>query len=231
MDYFCNEPHGVPITKEEFTNSMSKFMRPLCKNCQENDAVKKGEPLTQDLCRALLKRGIQAYIEYWDGIKHVDIGIPKDKIYIEVDGIQHNTDHIQAFQDLGRTYYAFQEGIFTLRLPNSLVSNQFEDTVNFTVNLIKKSRIQLIKLCKFEKAPSARIFSGIKRPSEEVLRKAKEYMFEIVPDLVHGGGATKYDERTNRFIVGFYGDFPEEDQLDLRLYMLETYGIDVDFQG
>jgi len=43
------------------------------------------------LNEALNKVGIETKLEHWDGHKHVDIFIPKGKIYIEIDGPQHYT--------------------------------------------------------------------------------------------------------------------------------------------
>lgn len=41
------------------------------------------------LAAALKKRGVELELEHWDGHKHVDIYIPKDHLYIEVDGVPH----------------------------------------------------------------------------------------------------------------------------------------------
>lgn len=42
-----------------------------------------------DLKRALEEKGIRVYKELDDGYKHIDLTIPKAKINIEIDGIQH----------------------------------------------------------------------------------------------------------------------------------------------
>ena len=43
------------------------------------------------LTEALQKRGVDLNVHHWDGHKHVDIYIPRDSLYIEVDGTQHIT--------------------------------------------------------------------------------------------------------------------------------------------
>jgi hypothetical protein len=39
-----------------------------------------------DLIQALEKRNIKVIPEYWDGHKHVDIYIPENEMYIEIEG-------------------------------------------------------------------------------------------------------------------------------------------------
>ena len=94
---------------------------------KEIKARSKSTPLAKKLSDALRKKDILTLLEKWDGHKHIDIAIPKYKINIEVDGEHHNTRPKQALTDLKRTFYSFKKGYFTLRIPNSLVKNHFEE--------------------------------------------------------------------------------------------------------
>lgn len=74
-----------------------------------------------DLKGALEKRGINVYSEVHDGYKHIDLAIPRAKINIEVDGIQHLTDPSQILADLGRGYYSHKNGFDTMHIPNEMI--------------------------------------------------------------------------------------------------------------
>jgi very-short-patch-repair endonuclease len=41
--------------------------------------------------------------------------------------------------DLKRTYYAFEKGYYTLRIPNSLVKNHPVETVEYVADFVKLS--------------------------------------------------------------------------------------------
>ena len=95
---------------------------------------------TQKLCFALQGSGVRALIDFWDGHKHIDIAIPEAKLNIEVDGIQHNQSSKQALADLKRTYYSFKKGYFTLRIPNSLIGENFKECVDLVLDMVKENR-------------------------------------------------------------------------------------------
>jgi len=86
---------------------------------------------------ALKERGVPAEIEKFDGYKHIDIAIPEARVNIEVDGRQHNIDHMQALSDLKRTYYSFLKGFVTFRIPNSLVRENIEETADYIIDILK----------------------------------------------------------------------------------------------
>ncbi len=92
---------------------------------------------------ALVDEGVPAKLELNDGYKTIDIAVPDAMINIEVDGGQHNFDSKQAISDLKRTYYSIKKGYFTIRIPNSLIRDYFDDTVNLIVEILKESRKQL----------------------------------------------------------------------------------------
>jgi len=86
------------IPKKVFEYSIKYYGRALCLDCQEDYAYKeksyqkqkeKSTPEAIKLCEALIKMGFNAELEKSDGYKHIDIAIPKFKVNIEVDGMQH----------------------------------------------------------------------------------------------------------------------------------------------
>jgi very-short-patch-repair endonuclease len=75
---------------------------------------------------ALKIRGIRVYIEVSDGYKHIDLAIPRAKLNIEVDGIQHLTNPYQILADLNRGYYSNKRGFNTLHIPNEMIHSHLE---------------------------------------------------------------------------------------------------------
>lgn len=73
------------------------------------------------LNNALNMVGIETVLEHWDGHKHVDIFIPKGKIYIEIDGPQHYTSPRQIVSDFQRDHYSDDDGFHTMHIPNEVV--------------------------------------------------------------------------------------------------------------
>lgn len=73
------------------------------------------------LKKALEDRGVKVYVELHDGFKTVDLTIPRAKINIEVDGIQHLTDPKQILADLGRGYYSHKNGYDTMHIQNEMI--------------------------------------------------------------------------------------------------------------
>ncbi len=73
---------------------------------------------------ALNQVGIEAKLEHWDGHKHVDIFIPKGKIYIEIDGPRHYTNALQIVADFQRDKYSTHDGFHTIHIPNEIVEKQ-----------------------------------------------------------------------------------------------------------
>jgi very-short-patch-repair endonuclease len=74
-----------------------------------------------DLKQALEEKGVRVLVELHDGHKHIDLAIPKAKLNIEVDGIQHLTDPNQIVSDLSRGYYSHKNGYDTMHVPNEMV--------------------------------------------------------------------------------------------------------------
>ncbi|MFZ2907744.1 MAG: hypothetical protein WA014_01175 [Minisyncoccia bacterium] len=70
---------------------------------------------------ALESHGITVYKELHDGFKTIDLALPKAKINIEVDGIQHLTSPKQILADLERGYYSHKNGYDTMHIPNEMI--------------------------------------------------------------------------------------------------------------
>jgi len=143
MNYFCNVCRES-ITLAEFNFSMKRFNRALCRNHQKNNSEEKSTPEAKKLYSALRMAGVPAKLELHDGYKHIDIAVPKARVNIEVDGGHHNLNYKQALADLKRTYYSFKKGGYlTLRIPNSLIKNNFNETVDYIVKFLKESAEQM----------------------------------------------------------------------------------------
>lgn len=78
------------------------------------------------LIEALRQRGVELEVHHWDGHKHVDIYIPKDNLYIEIDGMQHITRPEQIISDFNRDYFSFREGFFTKHITNEAIDTELE---------------------------------------------------------------------------------------------------------
>jgi very-short-patch-repair endonuclease len=79
------------------------------------------------LTEALRKRGVELEVHHWDGYKHVDIYIPKDNLYIEVDGMHHITRPDRIISDFNRDYFSFKEGFFTKHITNEAIDTNLDE--------------------------------------------------------------------------------------------------------
>lgn len=89
----------------------------------------KNIPTEEAIClrNALVKRGVKVYKELHDGFKTIDLTLPRAKINIEVDGIQHLTDPKQILADLGRGYYSHKSGYDTMHIQNDMIRNHLDE--------------------------------------------------------------------------------------------------------
>jgi len=133
---YCYIDRGV----YEFSTDTYSF--PLCLPCQKWYKTKKVKttPETIELYFSLKKRGVAAKLEKFDGHKTIDIAVVEAKVNIEVDGPQHNFNSRQALADLQRTYYSFKKGYLTLRIPNSLVRENLEQTADYVTRFLKLNK-------------------------------------------------------------------------------------------
>jgi len=137
------------INNDVFKYSTYNFGVPLCRSHQNwvrNQLTQSStteEAIT--LYFALKEYGVPAELEKHDGYKTVDIAIEEAKVHIEIDGGHHNYSSRQALSDLKRTYHSFKKGYFTLRIPNSLVHYNLEETVEYVVELLELNRRRVPK--------------------------------------------------------------------------------------
>ena len=94
---------------------------------------------TLALKESLEKRGVRVYVEVDDGHKHIDLAIPKAKINVEVDGIQHLTNPHQILADLNRGHYSNKLGYNTMHIPNEMIRAHLEE---ISVGLAEASKIR-----------------------------------------------------------------------------------------
>ena len=139
---FCIECER-DIYTNEFLYSVERFGIPLCREHQGWIQFMSTQTTFEAirLYFALKLRGVPAEMEKFDGFKHIDIAIPEAKINIEVDGGHHNYNDSQALADLKRTYFSFLKGYYTIRIPNSLVYNEYvlNETADFIVGILNES--------------------------------------------------------------------------------------------
>jgi very-short-patch-repair endonuclease len=138
-----------PIQRDVFNYSNANFGVSLCRPHQNwiKQHIKSGKTTAEAfiLYFALREFGVNAELEKYDGFKTIDIAIEEAKVHIEVDGRHHNSDSRQALADLKRTYYSFKKGYFTLRIPNSLIRNDLDDTVDYVIDLLELNRQRIPK--------------------------------------------------------------------------------------
>lgn len=96
-------------------------------------------PQTLVLAEALEKRGVEFELEHWDGHKHVDMFIPKGKIYIEVDGPLHDLRPKQVVSDFNRDYFSSKEGFFTKHITNQEIEDHLESIANAIANVVENN--------------------------------------------------------------------------------------------
>src|SRR5690606_33969275 len=93
----------------------------------------------QILIDALISKGIEIKVEHWDGHKHVDIYIPKDYIYIEVDGMHHQTRPETIISDFNRDYFSFKDGFFTKHITNEAIETHLNEIVDAIVSVVNNA--------------------------------------------------------------------------------------------
>lgn len=133
---------GVNIEWNVFNYSNNEFGAPLCMSHQKWIRNLDTTEETKALYFALKERDVPAELEKFDGYKTIDIAVTEAKVNIEVDGVHHNYSNRQALADLKRTYYSFLKGYITLRIPNTLIRSDVEETADFITEILVESRKQ-----------------------------------------------------------------------------------------
>jgi len=96
------------------------------------------------LTNALKERGVDFEIhhkDYYIGrdgkTKHktVDILLKKEKIIIEVDGMQHAIRPETIISDFNRDYFSWKKGFFTKHITNEAINTHLNEIVNAIVRI------------------------------------------------------------------------------------------------
>lgn len=95
------------------------------------------------LKEALEAHNIKVYKELNDGHKTIDLAIPKAKLNVEVDGIQHLTNPKQIVADLSRGYYSHKKGYSTMHIPNEMIHSHLKE---ISLALAEASKIRERKI-------------------------------------------------------------------------------------
>jgi very-short-patch-repair endonuclease len=130
---------GAHETNSVLLYSIRNFGVPLCVYHQQWIRTVDTTPENVKLYLALKQQGVPAKLEKLDGYKTIDIAIPGCKVNIEVDGLQHNYNPNQALSELKRNYISFLQGYLTLRIPNSFIESNLDNTVEYVVNFLNAS--------------------------------------------------------------------------------------------
>jgi len=128
------------IDEKVYKFSIASFGFQLCFICQHS--IKNTNKTTLEaieLYLSLKKRGVPAELEKFDGHKTIDIAIA------EVDGLHHNSNYKQAFSDLKRTCHSFENGYFTLRIPNSLIRENLDETADYITEFLNLNKSKIRK--------------------------------------------------------------------------------------
>jgi len=135
------------IDERVFKFSTGRHKYPLCIPCQEWYTSKHIHTSLEaiELYLSLKLRGVPAQLEKFDGYKTIDIAVVDAKVNIEVDGPQHNYKYEQALSDLKRTLHSFHKGYLTLRIPNTLVHENLQETADSIIDFLKLSKLKILK--------------------------------------------------------------------------------------
>lgn len=100
------------------------------------------------LFTALRNEGIncvQHYKDYYldkNGLnrhKTIDIYLPDERIFIEVDGMHHITRPDRIISDINRDYFSHKKGFFTKHITNEAIDTHLDEIVNAIKNIIENS--------------------------------------------------------------------------------------------
>lgn len=135
------------IDQEVYVFSIIQYKYPLCIPCQE---WYESKPITTSseaiqLYLSLKLRGVPAELEKFDGYNFVDIAVVDARVNIEVEGPHHNHKCEQALSDLKQTLYSFQKGYLTLRIPNTLINKNLEETADAITHFLELSKLKILK--------------------------------------------------------------------------------------
>lgn len=130
------------VSRSVYNYSTENFGFPLCVQCQNWLRDQNSTPEAITLYLLLKQNGVPAELEKHDGYKTIDIVIEEAKVHIEVDGAHHNYNNRQALADLKRTFHAFKKGYITLRIPNSVMHWNAEETAEYITEFLELSVVR-----------------------------------------------------------------------------------------
>jgi very-short-patch-repair endonuclease len=101
---------------------------------------KQSTPQEKKLFEALIKKGVNAQLQYPDGHKTVDIAILDSHLYIEVDGIKHFINPKQIKSDFKRSHFSDGDDFSTFYVTNQIIMNDkyFDKVVDALVEVINE---------------------------------------------------------------------------------------------
>ena len=141
---------GKNIGHDEYESSMGTLGVSLCK--KHTSLIKRvildnNTPLEAiQLFYALKEAGANPMLEWWDGIKSIDIAISRVKLNIEIDVEYHMLTHEQAMNDLEQAMHSFKYGFTTIRIPHILIRHHLKETVHNILGIMEglKANIKAI---------------------------------------------------------------------------------------
>ena len=86
---------------------------------------------------ALIKKGVNAQSEYWDGHKTIDIAILETKLFIEVDDLRHFTDPEQIIRDFKRNHYSDGDDFRTFYVTNQIIDKFLDQVADAIVKVVE----------------------------------------------------------------------------------------------
>ena len=135
----CLHCHSY-IDENVYTYSTTNFGFELCYTCQSSINLNNSTDEARRLYLSLKRRGVPAELEKYDGYKTIDIAVVDARVNIEVDGHQHISNPSQALSDLKRTYHSLHQGYFTLRIPNTLIRENLEETADYITTFLLENK-------------------------------------------------------------------------------------------
>ena len=119
-------PHRIRMEKLRKTNNTTK------------EAIQ--------LYYGLKEQGVQPMLEWWNGIKHIDIALSRVRLNIHIDTDYENITHEQAMNELENTMHFFDNGFNSVRIPSFLIREHFQETIDYILRIMLelKARVKII---------------------------------------------------------------------------------------
>lgn len=95
-------------------------------------------PQAKALYDELMRLGVNAELEHYDGHKTVDIAVLSAKLYIEVDGLHHFTDPDQIERDFKRFHFSDGDDFSTFYVTNKIIEQHVAEVAQALVEVVKR---------------------------------------------------------------------------------------------